>query len=403
MAQVKEKPGIRLKESIYNLLPNPYQPASRITLTQSELERGGESLVMYQQISDIVVRPGKKPGTYEVADGWRRREWARFNNEQRALPEWGQVNIVVREYTDEEMSYIIIEANGERKDLSPIDEALKLKQHMDEFHITQIEMAIKHHCSQAEISNKIRLLELPEDVQKLLITQVISETHCRILLAVKDPIQISLLASEVAGSGMTVAALDVAVKQLLNKPKKKSRPFKPGQTTSLFMQPPAAPEDTFHKESEKAVDKATNEILSSGAAEQPSAPPVVETPAKAPVSPTSTATMTPAPVQTPPTVKDKTSDKPQTIPAARALRKMTLTESNNAVIVFVGREGAMPFMKNMPGTFESVAPELVGVLAEASAKWESIMKPAAASTATITLDKPIDDLPPVKEDEEEKE
>jgi ParB-like chromosome segregation protein Spo0J len=89
---------------------------------------------------------------------------------------------VVRELTDQQMADMVLEANTIRKDLNPMELAKLYKQYLEDFKIPQVELARRHNCSQGEIANTIRLLDLPALIQEKIISQEISETHGRQLL-----------------------------------------------------------------------------------------------------------------------------------------------------------------------------------------------------------------------------
>jgi hypothetical protein len=80
------------------------------------------------------------------------------------------------------MADMVMEANTVRKDLNPIELAKFYKRYLEDFKVPQVELARRHNCSQGEIANTIRLLELPADIQEKIISQEISETHGRQLL-----------------------------------------------------------------------------------------------------------------------------------------------------------------------------------------------------------------------------
>jgi ParB-like chromosome segregation protein Spo0J len=97
-------------------------------------------------------------------------------------PEFTEMPFQVKDLSDQQMADLVMEANTIRKDLNPIDLARLYKRYLEDFGITQAELARKHNVSQGEVANTIRLLELPEDIQAKIISQEISETHGRQLL-----------------------------------------------------------------------------------------------------------------------------------------------------------------------------------------------------------------------------
>lgn len=181
MAKKKETRIIDIRYiDVLEMLPNPYQPESRI---QVDLEVAKKFALSFQEHGLIQIPVARvKDGRYEVADGWLRRAGFLCNLQEFGLKEYSQMPCEVRELTDQQMADMVMEANIVRKDLNPIELAKFYQRYLDDFKIPQVELARRHNCSQGEIANTIRLLELPGAVQEKIISQEISETHGRQLL-----------------------------------------------------------------------------------------------------------------------------------------------------------------------------------------------------------------------------
>jgi ParB family chromosome partitioning protein len=179
---IKVKTAELIKDiSLEDLLPNPYQPASRIQVDPETANKFGLSIKEHGLIQTPVVRPGKD-SKYEIGDGWLRRAGFLCNLQEFGLQEYAKMPCVVRKLTDQQMADMVMEANTVRKDLNPIELAMFYKRYLEDFKVPQVELARRHNCSQGEIANTIRLLELPADIQGKIISQEISETHGRQLL-----------------------------------------------------------------------------------------------------------------------------------------------------------------------------------------------------------------------------
>jgi ParB/RepB/Spo0J family partition protein len=165
-----------------DLLPNPYQPASRAEVDPETAKKFALSIQEHGLIQTPVARAGKEDGKYEIGDGWLRRAGFLCNLKEFGLEQYTKMPCVVRQLTDQQMADMVLEANTIRKDLNPIELAKVYKRYLDEFGIPQAELARRHNCSQGEIANTIRLLDLPADIQEKIISQEISETHGRQLL-----------------------------------------------------------------------------------------------------------------------------------------------------------------------------------------------------------------------------
>jgi ParB/RepB/Spo0J family partition protein len=157
-------------------------PASRIQVDPEIANKFGLSIKEHGLIQTPVVRPGKEDGKYEIGDGWLRRAGFLCNLQEFGLQEYVKMPCVVRDLTDQQMADMVMEANTVRKDLNPIELAMFYKRYLEDFKVPQVELARRHNCSQGEIANTIRLLELPADIQEKIISQEISETHGRQLL-----------------------------------------------------------------------------------------------------------------------------------------------------------------------------------------------------------------------------
>ncbi|MDD5081748.1 MAG: ParB/RepB/Spo0J family partition protein [Dehalococcoidales bacterium] len=189
---------------IERIRPNPYQPESRLEVDEETAKKFGLSILEHGLLQTPIARqvtkfiPRQTDIVYEMGDGWLRRSgfaWLARNGH----PEYGRMPLEVRELTDKQMADLVLEANSVRKDLTPIDRAKFFKRYLEDFKITQAELARAHNCSQGEIANTIRLLELPEDIQGKIISQEISETHGRQLLRLnyKPELQSKVLAESI--------------------------------------------------------------------------------------------------------------------------------------------------------------------------------------------------------------
>lgn len=174
-----------IKIDVRNIKPNPYQPDSRIVPPPDVLAETMRSIKQSGLLQTPLARPepGSAPGLFwEMGDGWIRR----CSFLQLAIdtkdPSWYFMPVNVRELTNRQMADLIREANTVRHDLTPIDLAMFYKEYLEEFKITQTELAKQYNCSQGEINNTIRLLELPADIQARIISQEINETAGRQLL-----------------------------------------------------------------------------------------------------------------------------------------------------------------------------------------------------------------------------
>jgi ParB family chromosome partitioning protein len=207
---VEVAPGARLAElDLSQITPNPQQPRSVF-----EAEAFGElvhSIREFGVLQPIVVRP--MGAGYELIMGERRL---------RASKEAGLLSIpaVIRETADENMLRDALLENIHRANLNPLEEASAYKQMLDDFGTTQDQLADKLGRSRPQITNTLRLLRLPLDVQDKLAAGVLSAGHARALLSTNDEATMRALASRVIREGISVRGLEEIVSGAKTKPSK---------------------------------------------------------------------------------------------------------------------------------------------------------------------------------------
>ena len=192
---LRELPGSAIE-------PNPYQP--RRDFDEAQLKELADSIEASGLLQPIVVRP-RPSGRYELIAGERR--W-------RAVQRlgWTKVPAVVKEVDDRALLTLALIENLQRDDLSPIDAALGYQRLMQEFNIAQQEVARLVGKDRSTVSNAIRLLRLPEEVQTLVQHRKLSEGHARALLALHDPKEIVRLARECSAAEWSVRDLEARVR-----------------------------------------------------------------------------------------------------------------------------------------------------------------------------------------------
>jgi ParB family chromosome partitioning protein len=212
-------PGARFGHlDVSAIRPNAKQPRSVFEPEAfAELVHSIKELGVLQP---IVVRsiPGES-GKYELIMGERRL---------RASKEAGlkKIPAVIRETADENMLRDALLENLHRSDLNPLEEASAYQQLLEDFGITQEELATRIGRSRPKITNSIRLLKLPADVQRKVAAGVLSAGHARALLAVEDSARQLALANKVVSEGLSVRSLEeiVAIAKTPDKGKGRVRP-----------------------------------------------------------------------------------------------------------------------------------------------------------------------------------
>ena len=199
--------------------PNPRQPRRRI---DGEAVSGlAESIRQQGVVQPVVVRP-RAAGGWELIAGERR--W-------RAAREAGlkTVPAVVRHADDRDSLLLALVENVAREQLSPVEEARAYSVLMDEFVLTLGEVADRVGRSKPSVANRLRLLDLPDDVLGMVERGELSEGHARAVLAVPDQDDRRALASLIVRRGLSVRAAEQAARWAgaRQRPRKRSAPVDP--------------------------------------------------------------------------------------------------------------------------------------------------------------------------------
>jgi ParB family chromosome partitioning protein len=207
---VEVAPGARLAQlNLDQITPNPQQP--RTVFEADAFAELVHSIREFGVLQPIVVRP--LGAGYELIMGERRL---------RASKEAGLVSIpaVVRETADENMLRDALLENIHRANLNPLEEASAYKQMLEDFGTTQDQLADKLGRSRPQITNTLRLLKLPMDVQDKVAAGVLSAGHARALLSTNDETTMRELANRVIREGISVRGLEEIVSGAKSKPGK---------------------------------------------------------------------------------------------------------------------------------------------------------------------------------------
>src|SRR5215831_1983081 len=177
--------------------PSPYQP--RTHFREQALEELAQSIRASGIIQPLVVR---RIGTrYQLIAGERRWRAA-----QRAA--LGRVPVVVRDVSEESALEMALVENLQREDLNPIEQARAFERLVNDFSLTQEEVAERTGKDRATIANSVRLLKLDQDIQDMLEEGRLTAGHGRALLSIEDPKERYDLARRIARGGMTVRQVE---------------------------------------------------------------------------------------------------------------------------------------------------------------------------------------------------
>jgi len=181
---------------------NSRQPRKR--LDGERIDELAESIRAQGLVQPVVVRPAQEGG-YELIAGERRWRAARVAG-------LATIPALVRETDDRDSLLLALVENVAREDLSPVDEARAYAVLMDEFGLGLGEVAEQVGRSKPTVSNRVRLLELPDDVLGLVERGRLSEGHARAVLAVPDNEERRALARRIVRAGLSVRAAERAAR-----------------------------------------------------------------------------------------------------------------------------------------------------------------------------------------------
>lgn len=202
-AELVEIPGARLVHIDPNdIVPNPRQP--RTNFDPDDLAELVHSVREFGVLQPVVVRKNDD-GAYELIMGERRTRASRAAG-------LTSIPAIVRETADDDLLRDALLENLHRSQLNPLEEASAYQQLLDDFGITQEQLATRIGRSRPQISNTIRLLKLPMPVQQRVAAGVLSAGHARAILSLDDVDAMQRLADKIVNEDLSVRAAEAAAK-----------------------------------------------------------------------------------------------------------------------------------------------------------------------------------------------
>lgn len=190
--------------------PNSEQP--RTTFDQAKLEELAQSIKSTGIIQPLLVR--QRGGLFELVAGERRWRAAQ-------LAGLGRVPAIVREIPDEKLLELALIENIQRQELNPIEEANAYRKLIDSLGLTQDEVARRVGRDRTFVTNYLRVLKLPTDIQRLIENDKISFGHARTLISLDDPVTQRRFAQKIVKHSWSVRETEQRVR-LLNRPQPKA-------------------------------------------------------------------------------------------------------------------------------------------------------------------------------------
>ncbi len=215
-----------LEVELDEIVPNPHQP--RMPFREQDLVELAASIQEHGVIQPLIVT--RRPeGGYQLIAGERRWRASRLAGLTR-------VPVVVKEAAPQQMLEIALVENVQRADLNALEEALAYKQLVDEFGLSQADVARRVGKSRVAITNTMRLLQAGEAVQEALMEERITEGHARALLGLSSEEEQNAALELVVEQSLTVRETESLVKQLregAELPAKKTKAEPPPEVRAL--------------------------------------------------------------------------------------------------------------------------------------------------------------------------
>ena len=192
--------------------PNPYQP--RKVFDKEALQELSESIQQHGVFTPILVK--KSISGYELVTGERRLRASKMAG-------LDTIPAILVDFDDQQMMEIALLENVQREDLNIIEEAKAYDQLIKRLNYTQEQLAHRIGKSREHITNTLRLLKLPEDVQNYVVAKQISMGHVRALLGLKDEDMMRKVARQAIAQGMSVRKVEQLLKSINGKKVEKSK------------------------------------------------------------------------------------------------------------------------------------------------------------------------------------
>lgn len=196
------------------ITPNPRQPRSR--MDEAALDELAASIEEHGLIQPLIVHD-EGDGRYVLIAGERRWRAA-----ERAGME--AVPVVVKEASPQTMLEMALIENVQRADLNPLEEATAYRQLIDDFGLTQEQVAQRVGKSRPAVANVVRLLDLPPKIQQAVVDEEISGGHARALLGLPTPEAQLAVMRDILKNGLSVRQTEERVRRLKQGEKPRSRP-----------------------------------------------------------------------------------------------------------------------------------------------------------------------------------
>lgn len=214
-----------LQVAIDNIQPNPYQP--RLHMHQDQLEELAASIRTHGLMQPLVVSAADNVGNYTLIAGERRWHASR-------LAGLSEIPVVVMSASPQEMLELAIVENVVRADLSPLEEAHAYRRLVEDFTLTQSEVAERVGKSRVAITNTLRLLNAPEQVQQAIVDGEITEGHARAMLGLTTIADQIEMLQQIRDKNLNVRQTENLVRSWLKKATEADAPEIPRMSVDML-------------------------------------------------------------------------------------------------------------------------------------------------------------------------
>lgn len=206
--------------AVSSIVPNPFQP--RREFAEEELADLAASIRENGLLQPVVVRPA-------AADVDHRWELVAGERRWRAVQRlgWAEIPVLVRPLDDRAMLVVALVENLQRAELSPLEEAIGYQRLIDEFRLSQQQVADAVGRDRSTVANALRLLQLPASVRNLLGGGDLTAGHARALLGVANDQRMADLARRVVDEGWNVRQVEAEVKRMRPEREATAKPPRP--------------------------------------------------------------------------------------------------------------------------------------------------------------------------------
>jgi ParB family transcriptional regulator, chromosome partitioning protein len=241
--KAQDQTGIIINVPLDSIEVNPFQP--RTSFEEESLKELSDSIKVHGVIQPVTVRRIEN-GKFQLIAGERRLRASKLAGKT-------EVPAFIRDASDQESIEIALIENIQREDLNPLEISINYKRLQDECDLTQEQLAVRLGKNRSTVTNFMRLLKLPPDVQAGLRDNKITMGHAKALMAISNPLTLLNAYKDVVRKSMSVRQVEQLVRNLEAKPNRET-------SSSSFNNPNAIP-FTVRKMQDKLTTSLSTKVL----------------------------------------------------------------------------------------------------------------------------------------------